>query len=100
MEAFHGLIETELYDVEDLSTESLLLGRARTYQAYFNRFRKTLWKGGKTPATILAEAGSKLDPRALTLPPLRLETIPLEPLTPSTDGNDVRVLVKSPAIAA
>jgi transposase len=97
VEAFHGLIETELYDVEDLSTESFLLGRARTYQEYFNRFRKILWKGGKTPATILAEAGSKVDPRALTLPPIRLETIPLGPLTSSQGGNDVPVLVNFPA---
>lgn len=94
VEAFHSLIETELYDVEDLSSESLLLGRARTYQAYFNQVRKTLWKGGKTPATILVEAGSKVDPRALTLPPLRLETIPLGPLTRPQRGNDVPVLVK------
>ena len=93
VEAFHGLVETELYDVEDLSTESLLLGRARTYQAYFNRFRKILWKGAKTPAMILAEAGSKVNPRVLTLPPIRLETIPLGPLTRSQAGNDVPVLV-------
>jgi hypothetical protein len=96
VEAFHALIESELYEVEDLSSERLLLGRARTYQAYFNHLRKNLWKGAKTPAMILAEAGSKVSPQALTLPPIRLETIPLEPLLrlqrPSP-GNDVPNLV-------
>ena len=95
VEAFHSLVETELYDVEDLSTEELLLGRSRTYQAYFNHFRKNLWKGAKTPATILAEAGSKIDPEVLTLPPIRLETIPLGPLQRPqghSPGNDVPFL--------
>lgn len=94
VESFHNLVETELYSVEDLSTERLLLGRARTYQVYFNQFRKNLWKGGRTPATILAEAGSKVNPAALTLPPIRLETIPLGPLAKhNTPGHDVPVLV-------
>jgi hypothetical protein len=96
VEAFHGMIESELYQVENLSSESLLLGRARTYQAYFNHFRKNLWKGGKTPAMIIVEAGAKVNPEALTLPPIRLDTIPLEPLTPLQGyppGNDVPNLV-------
>jgi hypothetical protein len=96
VEAFHALVESELYEVEDLSTERLLLGRARTYQVYFNLFRKTLWKGAKTPAMIVAEAGANIRPEALTLPPIRLETIPLEPLLrlqTLSPGNDVPNLV-------
>jgi len=99
VEAFHSLIETELYEVEDLSTEELLLGRSRTYQVYFNHFRKNLWKGAKTPATILAEAGSKIDPEVFTLPPIRLETIPLGPLQRpqgASPGNDVPFLATMP----
>ena len=90
VEAFHGMIEEELYRVEKLQSEAQLLGRARTYQVYFNHFRKNLWKGAKTPANILAEAGSKVDPSALTLPPIRLESIPLPPIT---GGYDVPELV-------
>ena len=93
VEAFHGLIESELYEVENLSSEPLLLGRAWTYQVYFNRFRKNLWKGAKTPAMILAEAGSKVNPDALALPPIRIETIPLGPLTRPQGGNHVPNLV-------
>ncbi len=93
VESFHNLVETELYDVEDLSTEILLLGRARTYQIYFNHFRKNLWKGAKTPANILDESGSKVKPAALTLPPIRLETIPLGPLRKQNQpGHHVPVL--------
>jgi len=90
VEAFHGIIQDELYRVEKLRSEAELLGRARTYQVYFNHFRKNLWKGAKTPAKILAEAGSKLDPSVLTLPPIRLESIPLPPIT---GGYDVPELV-------
>ena len=96
VEAFHNLVEVELYAVENLSSEALLLGRSRTYQAYFNHVRKNLWRGGKTPAMILSEAGSGVNPAALTLPPVRLETIPLDPLLlqKKQHGNDVPVLVK------
>ena len=93
VETFHGMIETELYQVENLSTQPLLLGRARTYQAFFNHLRKTLWKGKKAPAMILAEAGSKVNPRALTLPPIQLETIPLEPILNDERGNHLPDLV-------
>ena len=95
VETFHGLVEDELYAVEDLATVPLLLGRARTYQAFFNHVRKNGWRGGKTPAMILSEAGSRVNPEALTLPPIRLETIPLEPLLSQKKqpGNDVPVLV-------
>ncbi|MBU0716792.1 MAG: helix-turn-helix domain-containing protein [Planctomycetes bacterium] len=94
VESFHGLIEEELYEVEDLSTRRRLVGKGRTYQAYFNHLRKNRWKGGKTPAMILAEAGSRVDPRALTLPPIPLDTIPLQPITTAQGGNHVPVLVK------
>lgn len=101
VEAFHSLVETELYDVEDLSSPPLLLGRSRTYQAYFNHLRKNGWRGGRTPAMILSEAGSRVNPAALTLPPIRLETIPLEPLLSQKKqpGNDVPVLVSPTVIA-
>jgi transposase len=100
VEAFHGLIETELYEVEDLSTQRRLLGKARTYQAYFNHVGKNLWKGAKTPAMIRAEAGSNVDPKALTLSPIQPETIPLKPLTPSQGGNDLPNLVTMPCPTA
>lgn len=93
VESFHNLVQTEFYEVENLSSDRLLLGRGRTYQSYFNHVRKNLWKGGKTPAMILAEAGGRVNPQALTLPPIRLETIPLGPLTRSQDGNHVPDLV-------
>ncbi len=95
VESFHRLVEDELYAVEDLSGLPLLLGRSRTYQAFFNHVRKNGWRGGKTPAMILSEAGSRVNPEALTLPPIRLETIPLEPLLDrkKQPGKDVPVLV-------
>lgn len=100
VEAFHGIVESELYAVEDLSSETLLRGRSRTYQAYFNHVRKNRWRGGKTPAMILAEAGSRVNPEAPTPPPIRLETIPLEPLLlqQKQPGTHVPVLLTRPDI--
>lgn len=53
VESYHRLVEEELYEVEDLRTEHELLGRAFTYQMYFNHLRKNLYKGGKAPRDIL-----------------------------------------------
>ena len=91
VESYHRLVEEELYEVEDLRTETELLGKAHTYQLYFNHLRKNLYKGGKTPREILREADNKLNPSCLTLPPIRLESLPLH-LLPQV-GHDVPGLV-------
>jgi len=92
VESFHRLVEEELYEVEDLRTETELLGKARTYQMYFNHYRKNLYKGGKTPRDILLEIVKTASSASLTLPPIRLESLPLH-LLPQV-GHDVPGLVK------
>jgi transposase len=77
VESFHRLVEEELYEVEDLRTETELLGKAHTYQLYFNHLRKNLYKGGSTPRDILLEADKHANSSCLTLPPIRLESLPL-----------------------
>lgn len=91
VESFHRLVEDELYQVEDLRTETELLGRSFVYQLYFNHFRKNLYKGGKAPRNIILEATKNTNLAALTLPPIRLESLPLH-LLPEV-GHDVPGLV-------
>jgi transposase len=77
VESYHRLVEEELYEVEDLRTETELLGKARTYQLYFNHLRKNLYRGGRTPRDILLQADPDANPGCLNLPPIRLESLPL-----------------------
>jgi transposase len=91
VESYHRLVEEELYDVEDLRTDMELLGKAQTYQLYFNHLRKNLYRGGRSPRDILLEADPKANPSCLTVPPIRLESLPLH-LLPKV-GHDVPGLV-------
>ncbi len=79
VESYHNLVEEEFWHPEDLSSEGKVLGRARTYQIYFNHYRKNLWRGGRTPKDILAQAAGHIPDTVLTLPPIRLESIRLPP---------------------
>ncbi len=80
VESYHNLVEQEFWRPEDLSSEGKVLGRARTYQIYFNHHRKNLWRGGRTPKQILHEAAPHIQDTVLTLPPIRLESIRLPPI--------------------
>ena len=80
VEAFHRLVEDEFLAIEQHGSQRRLLGHSRTYQAFFNHFRPNLWKGGKTPAQLLAAAlpdpvHHRLPPVVLTLPPIILEDV-------------------------
>ena len=55
VEAFHKLIQDELYDVESYENKKDFLVRAFTYILYFNYLRKFRYKGGKSPWQILKE---------------------------------------------
>ncbi len=100
VEAFHRLVEDEFLAVERNATKAQLLSHSRTYQAYFNHHRRLLWKGGKPPAELFADAQAEghqpaARPDAFTLPPIVLDDV--EPLL-SAPGYDVPVLVRARAI--
>lgn len=71
VEAFHRLIEDEFYTREHFGPIKQFLGKAFTYQLYFNLVRKNSYKGWKSPADILSEYG--IIPRVLILPPILLQ---------------------------
>ena len=55
VEAFHKLIQDELYDVESYENKKDFLIRAFTYILYFNYVRKFRYKAGKSPWQLLKE---------------------------------------------
>jgi len=86
VESFHRTVEDELYAVESLKTNSELLGRAYTYQLFYNHFRKNRWRQNLSPREVLdsIEPG-RYDPGVFSLPPIILDKV----LTSALPGNDV-----------
>jgi len=75
VEAFHGRIEAELFDVEQFTSPTDFLQSAITYQLFFNYLRPNRSKGGRTPWQILHERDPTLSPQIGALPPLFLESL-------------------------
>ena len=75
VETFHGIIEDELYDIEDYSNSIEFLGKAYAYQLYFNYIRENRWRDSKSPLQLLRERAAHLDKGILNLPPIRLEIL-------------------------
>jgi len=74
VEASHRLVEDELYGIEQFRDEGDLLGKAFTYQLYFNYMRKNRWRSGKSPVEILTER-SEVEKKVLKLLLIRLERL-------------------------
>ena len=76
VENFHGRIEDEFYDLEDLLNLPDLLGKALTYMLYFNLERPNL-SLKKTPFEAVRQQTKIKDPRFMVFPPLVLDRLPL-----------------------
>lgn len=75
VESFHRIVEDELYDIESYKDSLQHLGKAYSYQLYFNYFRRNRWRDNKTPVEILKEKAPDIDPNILNLPPIRVEIL-------------------------
>lgn len=75
VEAFHRIVEDELYEVESYNNQIEFLGKAYAYQLYFNYLRKNRYRDNKSPVEILKERFPNIDEGILNLPPIRLETL-------------------------
>lgn len=74
VEAFHGMVEYDFYDVEDYRNRDELLAKAYSYQLYFNYKRKNRWRDRMSPIEILrSENNSKVKKKILNLPPVILD---------------------------
>ena len=74
VESVHRLIEDEFYTKERFNSTKDFLGKAFTYQLYFNLVRKNSYEGGKSSTDILTDYG--IIPRVLILPPILLQPDP------------------------
>jgi hypothetical protein len=73
VEAFHRMIEDDLYEVEEFSSLTEFKAKAYTYQLYFNYKKKNRWRDRMSPYDILVSENSNIDPGILNLPPPILE---------------------------
>lgn len=74
VEAFHGMVENDFYEVEDYRNGQEFLAKAYSYQLYFNYKRKNRWRDRMSPIDILrSEKHSPVKKRVLNLPPIVLD---------------------------
>jgi transposase len=86
VETFHRTVEDELYAVEPLRNRGELLGKAYTYQLFYNHFRKNRWRDFQSPREILDSLRpGQYDPGVFSLPPAILDNL----LTTTSPGNHV-----------
>ena len=92
VESSHATIEAELFDLENFRGPAHFLDAVTTYQHFFNFARRNRSRGNRAPADILAERATKIDPRALLLPPIILSTEVGQNLSgpPARAGSDHR----------
>jgi len=76
VENFHGRIEDEFYDLEDLHNTPEFLSKAFTYMLYFNLERPNL-NLKKTPLQAVQQQTHIQDPHFMIFPPLILDHLPL-----------------------
>jgi len=76
VENFHGRIEDEFYDLEDLLNLPALLSKALTYMLYFNLERPNL-NLKKTPFETVQLQTEIKNPQFTVFPPLVLDQLPL-----------------------
>ena len=74
VETFNRIVESEFFDIESFSSREDFLGKAYTYQLYFNHARKNRYRGNKSPLEILRERFSDVDEDVLNLPPIHLDS--------------------------
>jgi len=73
VETVHSTIETEFYDIERFDGGADFLGKAATYQHWYNVARKNRSRSWKSPLELMSQKAPKLDVRLLLLHPVLLE---------------------------
>jgi transposase len=73
VETFNRIIESEFFEVESFKNSEDFLGKAYSYQLYFNYIRKNRYRENKSPLEILRERFPEVDEDVLNLPPIRLD---------------------------
>ena len=74
VETFNRIVENEFFDIESFGSMNDFLGKAYTYQLYFNHTRKNRYRENKSPLDILQERFPNVDEDVLNLPPIHLDS--------------------------
>ena len=74
VETFNNIVEREFFDIESFSDKEDFLGKAYSYQLYFNHARKNRYRENKSPLDILRERFPEVDEDILNLPPIHLDS--------------------------
>ena len=72
-ESFHGRIEREFYEVEDIQDEEELISKSAAYMLYYNILRPNMGNGWKTPREVLKEEFPDLSPQIFFILPIILD---------------------------
>jgi transposase len=75
VETFNRIIESEFFEIESFKNSEDFLGKAYTYQLYFNYLRKNRYRENKSPLQILRERFPQVNEDVLNLPPIRLDCL-------------------------
>jgi transposase InsO family protein len=97
VETFNRIVENEFFEIESFGSKEEFLGKAYTYQLYFNHIRKNRYRGNKSPLDILKERFPDVEKSILNLPPIHLDGREESLLTDGTEGG---YHVPWPALAA
>jgi transposase len=73
VETFNRIVESEFFEIESFKSSEDFLGKAYSYQLYFNHIRKNRYRQSKTPLEIFRQRFPKVDEGVLNLPPVRLD---------------------------
>ena len=75
VETVHNLIETEFYEIEHFADKTDFMGKAHTYQLFFNLERPNTYKENKSPWQLAKEKRPDIPKEALMLPPVDLDAL-------------------------
>lgn len=74
VETFNRIVENEFFDIESFGSKEDFLGKAYSYQLYFNYTRKNRYRDNQSPVDILRERFPDVDEDVLNLPPIHLDS--------------------------
>jgi len=87
VETVHNLIETEFYEIENFTDKTDFMGKAYTYQLFFNLERPNTYKENKSPWQLAQEKRPDIPKEALMLPPVNLDALLNKKLANLTTGG-------------
>jgi hypothetical protein len=100
VETIHNLMEMEFYEIEPFESRSDFMGKATSYQLFFNLYRPNSYKEHKTPWQLAQEKKPDLDQHLLMIPPVDLDRLfRWKTSILQKGGNDLLTVPFSPSLS-